>query len=397
MLGDPTHSFLIMVFSKVSFTSAFVSLLACAGALEVPKTDYDVIVVGGGPAGLSALSGVSRVRRTALLIDSQHYRNDPTREMHDVIGNDGTPPAVFRGLAREQISKYPTAHFANETVDHITPWGTGDYSAFTVTDSQGKNYTARKIVLGTGVKDVLPSTPGLEDGWGQGIFWCPWCDGYEHRDQPIGFIGDITDQLSNILETHTLYDDAIAFVNGSQTPEGEARATAKVADWKAQLAGWNTTIDNRTISSIERLQDGGDNRQGDRQFDKFRIHFTTGEPVERGAIMINVPTVQASVLPAEMGLEIVSDKINVTSALRTNEPGVWAVGDANSDGSTNVPHAMYTGKRAGVYVHVEMSREESASQISKRTDLTDAQLEHEAKRAIGDDLESLWKRAQGLQ
>ena len=89
MLGDPTHSFLIMVFSKVSFTSAFVSLLACAGALEVPKTDYDVIVVGGGPAGLSALSGVSRVRRTALLIDSQHYRNDPTREMHDVIGNDG--------------------------------------------------------------------------------------------------------------------------------------------------------------------------------------------------------------------------------------------------------------------------------------------------------------------
>jgi threonine dehydrogenase-like Zn-dependent dehydrogenase len=78
-----------MVFSKATFASAFVSLLACVAAVDVPKTDYDVIVVGGGPAGLSALSGVSRVRRTALLIDSQQYRNDPTREMHDVIGNDG--------------------------------------------------------------------------------------------------------------------------------------------------------------------------------------------------------------------------------------------------------------------------------------------------------------------
>jgi thioredoxin reductase len=78
-----------MVFSKATFASAFVSLLACVSAVDVPKTDYDVIVVGGGPAGLSALSGVSRVRRTALLIDSQEYRNAPTREMHDVIGNDG--------------------------------------------------------------------------------------------------------------------------------------------------------------------------------------------------------------------------------------------------------------------------------------------------------------------
>jgi thioredoxin reductase len=269
----------------------------------------------------------------------------------------GTPPAAFRTLAREQISKYPTAHFTNETVESIVPWGKGDFSAFTVTDSQGKNYTSRKIVLGTGVKDVLPDTPGLKEGWGKGIFWCPWCDGYEHRDQPFGMIGDITDMLSNVLETHTLYDDIIAFVNGSQTADGEARATAKVEDWKEQLAAWNTTIDNRTISSIERIQDGGKDRDenSDSQFDKFRLHFTTGEPVERNALIVNFPTVQTSSLPAKMKLELVNNKINVTSAMRTNEAGVFAIGDANSDGSTNVPHAMFTGKKAAVYVHGESS------------------------------------------
>jgi alkyl hydroperoxide reductase subunit AhpF len=74
---------------STTLLSAFCSLLASTVAVTIPDTDYDVIVVGGGPAGLSALSGVSRVRRTALMIDSGHYRNDPTREMHDVIGNDG--------------------------------------------------------------------------------------------------------------------------------------------------------------------------------------------------------------------------------------------------------------------------------------------------------------------
>lgn len=78
-----------MVMKLTTLLTAFLSLGAFAAAESIPQTDYDVIIVGGGPAGLSALSGVSRVRRTALLIDSQHYRNDPTRAMHDVIGNDG--------------------------------------------------------------------------------------------------------------------------------------------------------------------------------------------------------------------------------------------------------------------------------------------------------------------
>jgi thioredoxin reductase len=281
----------------------------------------------------------------------------------------GTPPATFRNLAREQILKYDTATIEDDTVESIDPIEGGDFTSFNVKITNGTTYTARKIVLGTGVVDLLADTPGLKEGFGKGIWWCPWCDGFEHRDQQLGMIGDITDMLSDVLEVHTLYSDMIAFVNGTQTPEGEARAAAKVSDWKEQLEAWGTKIDNRTIASIERLQDGGKNRSETEhaQYDKFRVHFTTGEPVERSAFMVNVPTAQYSSLPAQMGLEMAGAKINVTSGMRTSQSGVFAVGDANSDGSTNVPHAMFSGKKAAVYVHGKFHRE-IQSPISNRPD-----------------------------
>ncbi|KAJ5142397.1 hypothetical protein N7476_003743 [Penicillium atrosanguineum] len=384
---------------RITSLLSILSTVALASAESIPKTDYDVIVVGGGPAGLSALSGVSRVRRTALLFDSHHYRNDVTREMHDVIGNDGTPPAEFRGLAREQISRYPTAHWSNNTVTSITPISSGDLSSFTVADNTGKNYTARKIVLGTGLRDVLPNIPGLQEAFGKGIFWCPWCDGYEHRDQSFGILGSISDVLGSVLEAHTLFSDIIAFVNGTQDAQGEAAATAQHEGWEEQLKAWNVKIDNRTIERIERLQDGAThrNRTTDTQYDKFLIHFAEGAPIERGAFITNFASVQHSTLPRQMGLNVTDNKIDVTSAMRTSESGVFAIGDANSDGSTNVPHAMFSGKRAAVYIHVEMSREESASKVSKRDELLSRrELEKEAIRAIGDNLEPQWTRARKL-
>ncbi|KAJ5935058.1 hypothetical protein N7466_004605 [Penicillium verhagenii] len=386
-----------MTWKIATLLSAVLSLGSITAAQSIHKTDYDVIIVGGGPAGLSALSGVSRVRRTALLFDNQEYRNAPTRAMHDVIGNDGTPPAVFRGVAREQISKYPTAHFKNSTVLSIVPYGNSSVSAFNVTDETGMSYTSRKIVLGTGVSDVLPNTPGLEEIWGKGLFWCPWCDGYEHRDQPFGVLGNLVDVLGSVLETNTLFSDIIAFVNGTDTPDNEAAATAKVADWKDQLDAWNVQIDNRTITHIERLQDGEthQNTTTDQQFDKFLIHFTEGEPVERGALIINAPTVQHSTLPTQMGLNITDQKIDVvTASMRTSMAGVWGIGDANSDASTNVPHAMFSGKKSAVYLHVEMSREDSKSKVSKRSDMSHRELTEEAIRSIGTNLEPQWEQVQ---
>ncbi|KKK11976.1 hypothetical protein ARAM_004987 [Aspergillus rambellii] len=389
-----------------SFYTFLLGLATLALAATLPPTDYDVIIVGGGPAGLSALSGFSRVRRRAALFDSHEYRNGPTREMHDVIGNDGTPPAKFRALAREQISRYDTATFIDREILSIEQQQLADLepnltttttTVFRATDATGASYTARKIVLGTGLVDVLPTTPGLQESFGKGIFWCPWCDGYEHRDQPLGILGTLPHIVSSVLEISTLNTDIIAFVNGSHTEPADAALTLQTPHWKAQLAASNARIENRTIAAIERVQDGGrvhDDRARDQQFDVFRVRFTEGEPVLRNAFLTNFETAQRSRIPAQLGLDMKDGKVDtsVYSGMRTSVPGVFAVGDCNSDGSTNVPHAMFSGKRAAVYGHVEMAREESAAAIAKRG-LSRRAMEKETERIIGNELEDLWDRA----
>ncbi len=143
-------------------------------------------------------------------------------------------------------------------------------------------------------------------------------------------------------------------MNGSYTNEEVAILDAGSLDWRAAMEAYNVQIDNRTIASIERLQDGGDNRSDDgKQFDIFRIHFTEGEPVIRNAFLTNFGTSQRSSLPYDMGLKMDDGKIDTStkSGLRTSLDGVWGIGDANNDGSTNVPHAMWSGKRAAVFSH----------------------------------------------
>ncbi|KAL2811307.1 hypothetical protein BJX63DRAFT_276738 [Aspergillus granulosus] len=372
--------------------------LTLTGALSatIPETDFDVIVVGGGPAGLSAISAFSRVRRTCALFDSHQYRNDPTREMHDVIGNDGTPPALFRAAAREQISNYSTASFIDTTITSITPIPNDYTTLFRTTDNTGAEYTARKIVLATGLIDLLPNTPGLVEGFGKGIFWCPWCDGYEHRDQPFGILGSLGHIVSSVLEVTTLNSDIIAFVNGTYTDSEVTALESNYPDWRAQIAAYNVRIENRTIESFTRLQDGGEvqNEAHDQQIDIFQVNFTEGEPVIRNAFLTNFGTAQRSSLPYDLNLAMTEDgKIDTSSysGMRTSLAGVFAVGDCNSDGSTNVPHAMFSGKRAGVYGHVELAREDMAAKIAKRS-LSARALQKEAERAMGNELEQIWER-----
>ena len=240
------------------------------------------------------------------------------------------------------------------------------FSVTTQSESGGeegeKVVGARKVVLATGLRDILPGTPGVEENWGKGIYWCPWCDGHEHADQALGLLGPLEEAAGLTREILTLNTDIVALVNGTDTPEARSAAEESFPGWEEFLALNNVTLENRTIASITRLEDGGDNGADPSlptapEKDLFRVEFEgeDSEPLERAAFFASFPDEQKSSVGEDMGVELLGGRLSAdpTKGLVTNINGVYAIGDANSDNVTNVPHALFSGKRTAVYLHGE--------------------------------------------
>ena len=308
----------------------------------------------------------------------------------------------------------------NGTVTKITPAANSNHpTSFVVSilnPSGGvtTNVTARKIVLATGLRDILPSTPGVRENWGRGIFWCPWCDGHEHADQSLGLLGSLDNVPSAVREMVTLNSDIVALVNGTDTAEFRAVTDGKMKDWQRYLEIHKVKVDNRTINGVVRLRDGADLAGADdpslptaAEHDLFRVDFTEGESIERNAFLAAFPSEQMSNVGEEMGVQLWGGRLAVdpTAGLITNVPGVYAVGDANSDNTTNVPHAMFSAKRAAVFLHgwyspirfsvvrssvnngaVRLAREDGEKELNG-TEVSKRDLEHAAR--------SLWDTVNG--
>lgn len=142
----------------------------------------DVVIIGGGPAGLSAALTLARGRRSVLVIDEGKGRNAPAAHMMNFPSRDGTPPGEFKDLIRKDLSKYPEVEIVSDHVESIEKQGTG----FLVNGL----IQAKKIILAHGVKDILLPIPGMKELWGKSVFHCPYCHGYEFRDQRIGLLAD---------------------------------------------------------------------------------------------------------------------------------------------------------------------------------------------------------------
>ncbi|KAK0616328.1 hypothetical protein B0T14DRAFT_567935 [Immersiella caudata] len=309
--------------------------LAVNGAVLPRQTsvtpDFDAIVVGGGPAGLSALSGLVRARRKVLLIDSGVYRNAPTRHMHDVLGFDGFTPAYFRWAARQQLSHYDTVDMINGTVTKITP-GNSQNTYFTLATSSQSNLTARK-----------------------------------HADQPLGLLGPLTDAPGAVRETVTLNSNVVAFVNGTDTPAARAETEKKTIKFITRLREGSTGHEDPSLPTVA-------------EHDWFRVEFTEGLPVERAAFLASFPSEQTSNVGRDLGVQLLRGRLSAdpTAGLVTNVPGVYAIGDANSDNVTNVPHALFSGKRTAVYLHVRLAREDGEKELNGTIARRDMDLEARA-------------------
>jgi thioredoxin reductase len=279
---------------------------------------FDVIVAGGGPAGLNAALMLGRARRSVLVCDSGQPRNAGVHAMHGLLSRDGTDPAVLRQTARDQLGAYPTVRVRDLAIQAVPRH---EAEQFTVSLGDGSSERARRLLLATGVADQLPPVPGLRELWGRGVFNCPYCDGWEVRDRPLAVLAGNPRNFQLALQLTRWSPDVLLCSNGPVGLDDDARRL---------LAAHKVTLRQEPIARL----DGGD---GQLQ----RIVFAQGEPEARAAAFLHAPTRQRSDLPRELGCTMgEDDSVMVDDLGQTSVPGVFATGDMARRPSMPLPGAQ---------------------------------------------------------
>jgi thioredoxin reductase len=268
---------------------------------------YDVIIVGAGPAGLSAALMLGRCRRSVLICDSGRPRNAASRTLNGFITRDGTSPGDFLRLAREELVKYDTVELRHTFVEAAECLATRQFS---VRLASGDRFVARKLLLATGVCDNLPEIPGFSELYGRSVFHCPYCDGWEVRDQPIAIYGKGARGLGVALELTAWSRDLVLCTDGPSEIDAEDLA---------RLARNNIHVREERVARLE-------GRDGV----LTQVVFAEGAPLPRRALFFTTGQHQRSDLLVRLGCEF-NDKGTVRTGKyeTTHLPGLFVAGDAS--------------------------------------------------------------------
>ena len=286
---------------------------------------YDVIVIGGSYAGMAAALQLVRARKTVLVIDAGQRRNRFASHSHGFLGQDGVPPDEIARTARTQLEAYPTLTWRDGTA--VAAEGTRD--AFTVTTSDGQAHAGRRLLLATGVADQLVPIPGLAERWGQSIFHCPYCHGYELDQGRIGVIGT-SPMSTHQAEMLTDWGQVTLLLHGGVSLDPDARQA---------LARRGVTIDE---TGIERIDGHAD------------VVLADGRRLAFAGLFAAPRCSPSSPLAASLGCELeetpMGIQVKTDAEKKTSISGVFACGDV-----ARVPHsvtlAVADGAWAGVQVH----------------------------------------------
>jgi thioredoxin reductase len=281
----------------------------------------DVVIVGGGPAGLNAALLLGRARRRVLVCDTGAPRNAPVAHLHGFLSRDGLPPSELGRIGREQLGAYGSVELRQVQVEAA---GTAsDDEGFAVTLADGTREAARRLLLATGVVDQLPAIDGLAGLWGRSVFNCPYCDGWEVRDQPLAVLG--TDQRALQLALHlTRWSDDVVWCSNGPLPAPLEEAG------RAPLTARGVRLRQEPIVRLE----GADGQLA-------RVVFASGEPLERRAAFLHPPTRQRSDLPGQLGCVLLEDgSVSVGDFDQTSVPGVYAAGEMARRPTMPVPGAQ---------------------------------------------------------
>jgi thioredoxin reductase len=266
----------------------------------------DVVIIGGGAAGLTAALYLGRFRRKVVLFDTSKQANRVSHAAHGFFTRDGTPPSELIKVGLEQLQPYETVSVQNCEVKTIRP----ENDFFHLTLEDGSSVQTRKVLLATGLKDELPPVTGIEQFWGSTVLHCPYCDGWEWREQPIAILNDGAAALHIAKLLRVLTSDLVVCTNGGKLLNEEEVAA---------LGSYGIQVIDTPIHHLE-------GNHGKLE----AIVFEDNQRLARKAIFAKLSSSQSAPFAAELGCEMAENYVQIDELGRTSVKGVYAAGDLSA-------------------------------------------------------------------
>lgn len=297
--------------------------------------EFDVLVVGGGAAGLTAAVVLARAGRAVAVVDAGAPRNAPAAHMHGFLSREGMPPADLLVAGRAEAAGYGAA-LIEGTVAAIDP-------GFLIGLADGSTLRARKVLIATGLRDEIPAIPGLRERWGRDVLHCPYCHGYEVRDQPLAVIGGTPEAVAHALLLVQWSADVLLFPHsGSLSTEQRERLDARGVRVQGGQVSHLSVQDDRIEAVV----------------------LADGTRFARAAVFVRPSFVPDNRLLAGLGCEIDEGGwVRHDSAGRTGTPGVFVAGNA-ADPRAQVITAAGQGSAAGIAINADLVEDDIAAAVA---------------------------------
>lgn len=301
---------------------------------DLDGSSWDVVVVGGGAAGLSGALTLARARRAVLVLDAGEPRNAPAAGVHNLLSRDGTPPGELLAAGRAEVRRYGGAVAAARVADAVAA-----DDGFALRLADGARLRARRLLVATGVVDELPDVPGLHDHWGGDVVHCPYCHGWEVADRPIGVLASGGHAIHMALLWSQWTAQLTLLTHDQPPPDGEDAA---------RLAARRVAVVDGRVAAVE----GRPGRLAG-------VRLADGRRLALGALAVATRLTPRLAGLERLGLRPVplgdglGARLTVDGAGRTDVPGVWAAGNV-ADPMAAVAGALDQGVRAGAAINMDL-------------------------------------------
>lgn len=305
-------------------------------------SQYDVVVIGGGAAGLSAAMVLSRARRHVLVVDGGQPRNAPAAHMHGFLSRDGMPPTELLAVGRDEVESYG----GEITAGHVVAVSRED-DAFVVTLQNGRTVSTRRLLVATGLRDELPDIGGLRERWARDVLHCPYCHGYEVRDRALGVLGWSPESVRYAQIVRQWSDDVVLFADpGSLSEEDREQLTARAIG----------IVEGR-VSQVIVLDDA-----------LHGVALEDGRSVPRDVVFVPPRFVPNDDVLSDLGCS--SDEagwVTADATGRTTVPGVWVAGNV-SNPRAQVITAAGEGSTAAIAINADLVDDDVRRAVSEYRD-----------------------------